>query len=87
MSLAAPGPPGPRGVGQERLIVGVDAVRTAIKAGKCYCVVVASDASPRAEEKVTRLARAKGLAVIVGPGADEIGRALGRPPVHGGRCK
>ena len=63
-------------------VVGVDAVRTAIKAGKCYLVVIASDAGPRAEEKVTRLARGKGLAVIVGPVADEIGRALGRPPVQ-----
>jgi len=45
-------------------------------------LAIASDAGPRAEEKVTRLARGKGLAVIVGPVADEIGRALGRPPVQ-----
>ena len=64
------------------LVVGVDAVRTAIKAGKCYLVVMASDAGPRAEEKVTRLARGKGLPVIIGPVADEIGRVLGRPPVQ-----
>jgi len=64
------------------LIVGVDAVRSAIKAGKCHLVVMASDAGPRAEEKVTRLARGKNLPVIVGPVADEIGRALGRPPVQ-----
>ena len=64
------------------LIVGVDAVRSSIKAGKCYLVVMASDAGPRAEEKVTRLARGKNLPVIVGPVADEIGRALGRPPVQ-----
>jgi ribosomal protein L7Ae-like RNA K-turn-binding protein len=60
----------------------VDAVRTALQAGKCYLVVVASDAGPRAEEKVTRLARGKGLPVIVGPVADELGRVLGRPPVQ-----
>ncbi len=64
------------------LVVGVDAVRTALQAGKCFLVVVASDAGPRAEEKVTRLARGKGLPVITGPRADDIGRALGRPPVQ-----
>ena len=64
------------------LVVGVDAVRTALQAGKCFLVVISSDAGPRAEEKVTRLARGKGLPVIVGPVADELGRALGRPPVQ-----
>lgn len=64
------------------LVVGVDAVRSALQAGQCHLVVIASDAGPRAEEKVTRLARGKGLPVIVGPVADELGRALGRPPVQ-----
>lgn len=64
------------------LVVGVDAVRSALQADKCFLVVIASDAGARAEEKVTRLARGKGLPVIVGPLADDLGRALGRPPVQ-----
>ena len=46
-----------------RIVVGVDGVRRELQAGKCWCVVVAEDASPRAVEKVVRLAAAKGCAV------------------------
>jgi ribosomal protein L7Ae-like RNA K-turn-binding protein len=44
-----------------RVVVGVDAVRKELQAGKCWCVVVAEDASPRAVDKVVRLASAKGV--------------------------
>jgi ribosomal protein L7Ae-like RNA K-turn-binding protein len=64
-----------------RIAVGVDAVRKELQAGKCWCVVVAEDASPRAMEKVVRLASGKGVPIIPGPGAAAIGAQLGRPPV------
>jgi ribosomal protein L7Ae-like RNA K-turn-binding protein len=61
--------------------VGVEAVRKELQAGKCRCVVVAEDASPRAMEKVVRLASAKGVPIVPGPCAAAIGAQLGRPPV------
>jgi ribosomal protein L7Ae-like RNA K-turn-binding protein len=64
-----------------RVVVGVDAVRKELQAGKCWCVVVADDASPRAVEKVVRLATAKGVALLPGPSAAAIGAQLGKPPV------
>src|ERR671938_1918815 len=64
-----------------RIVVGVDAVRKALQAGNCWCVVVAEDASPRAVEKVVRLATAKGVPLVPGPRAAAIGAQLGRPPV------
>lgn len=64
-----------------RVAVGVEAVRAELQAGKVKCVVLASDASPRAEEKVGRLASARGVPVVIGPAADAIGAQLGRPPV------
>ena len=63
------------------VVIGVDAVRRELQSGKCWCVVVASDASPRAMEKVVRLAAGKRIPVISGPGAAAIGAQLGRPPV------
>ncbi len=71
------------GLGQRGrlLIVGVDAVREQLKAGKCWCVVVAEDASPRAIDKVVRLAVATGVPLLAGPGAAAIGAQLGKPPV------
>lgn len=63
------------------VIVGVDGVRRALQAGQVACVVVASDASPRAVEKVLRLAGARQVPLVPGPEAERIGRQLGRPPV------
>jgi len=63
------------------VIVGVDGVRTGLRAGKCVLVVVAADASPRAMEKVVRLAEGRGIPHITGPCAADIGQRLGRPPV------
>jgi len=63
------------------IAVGVDAVRKELQAGKCRCVVVADDASPRAVDKVVRLAAAKGVPLLMGPGAAAIGAQLGKPPV------
>jgi ribosomal protein L7Ae-like RNA K-turn-binding protein len=64
-----------------RIVVGVDAVRKELQAGKCWCVVVADDASLRAMEKVVRLARARGVQLMPGPSAAAIGAQLGKPPV------
>lgn len=64
-----------------RIVVGVEAVRKEVQAGRCWCVVVAEDASPRALEKVVRLAAAKRVPLVPGPGAAAIGAQLGRPPV------
>ena len=64
-----------------RVVVGVDAVRKELQMGKIWCVVLAEDASPRAVDKVVRLASAKGVPIIPGPRAVVIGAQLGRPPV------
>ena len=64
-----------------RVTVGVDGVRKELQAGKCWCVVVAEDASPRAVNKVVRLAAAKGVPLLPGPSAAAIGAQLGKPPV------
>lgn len=63
------------------LVVGVDAVRKELQAGRCRCVVVADDASPRAVEKVVRLAAARGVPLLPGPSAGAIGAQVGKPPV------
>jgi ribosomal protein L7Ae-like RNA K-turn-binding protein len=64
-----------------RVTDGVDAVRKDVQAGRCWCVVLADDASPRAVDKVVRLAAARGVPLLAGPGAAAIGAQLGRPPV------
>jgi ribosomal protein L7Ae-like RNA K-turn-binding protein len=64
------------------VVIGVDGVRTELQAGKIWCVVLAQDAGARAEEKVVRLATARGIPVVPGPRADEIGARLGKPPVQ-----
>jgi ribosomal protein L7Ae-like RNA K-turn-binding protein len=64
-----------------RIVVGVDAVRRELQARKCWCVVLAEDASPRALEKVVRLASAQGVPILPGPRAAAIGAQLGKPPV------
>jgi ribosomal protein L7Ae-like RNA K-turn-binding protein len=61
--------------------IGVDAVRKDLQAGKCWCVVVAEDASPRTMDKVVRLAAAKEVPLLPGPSAAAIGAQVGKPPV------
>lgn len=63
------------------LVIGVDAVRQQLQAGTIYCVVLATDASLRAREKVARLAAGKGVPLVDGPDAAAIGVQLGKPPV------
>jgi ribosomal protein L7Ae-like RNA K-turn-binding protein len=63
------------------VVIGVDGVRRGLQSREVRCVVFASDASPRAMDKVIRLAQAHGVPLVPGPRADAIGRQLGRPPV------
>lgn len=63
------------------ILIGVEAVRAGLQRERCRAVVIASDASPRAREKVERLAVGRGIPRVVGPGSDALGRRLGRPPV------
>ena len=90
------GEPGPRhepgcwassgwGTGAGTVVVGVDAVRKELQAGKCWCVVVAEDASPRAVDKVVRLAAAKGVPLVTGPARRRDRRAAGKAAGDGGR--
>jgi ribosomal protein L7Ae-like RNA K-turn-binding protein len=61
--------------------IGVDAVRRDLQSGKCWCVVVAEDASARTLDKVVRLAAAKDVPLLPGPRAAAIGAQVGKPPV------
>jgi ribosomal protein L7Ae-like RNA K-turn-binding protein len=63
------------------VVIGVDAVRKELQAGKIRCLVVADDASPRTVDKVVRLASAKGVPMVTGPRAAARGAQVGKPPV------
>jgi ribosomal protein L7Ae-like RNA K-turn-binding protein len=63
------------------VVIGVDGVRSGLQRDEFWCVVLASDASPRAVEKVVALARGKEIPIVAGPSADAIGAKLGKPPV------
>ena len=56
-------------------------MRLGLQRGEFACLVLASDASPRAVEKLVRLAKARGVPLLEGPRAEEIGRRLARPAV------
>ncbi len=71
------------GAKARRLAIGVDAAREALRRGKAEALVLPSDASERARERLTPLAGHRAVTVLVGPDADALGQALGRPPVHG----
>jgi len=70
------------GVRAGNVILGVDGLRTALQHDQVICVVLASNVSDRAMEKVGRLALGKGLPVLAGPDALTLGDRLGRPPVQ-----
>jgi len=63
------------------VVLGVDAVRKELQGGTLRCVVLAADASPRAVEKVVRLAEGRRVPLVPGPDAAAMGGRLGRPPV------
>ena len=56
-------------------------MRAGLQADRFACLVLASDASPRAMEKVVRLATARRVPLLRGPAAGEIGRQLGKPGI------
>jgi ribosomal protein L7Ae-like RNA K-turn-binding protein len=64
-----------------QVVIGVDQVRAELQAGRVACVVVAADVSPRAQEKVVRLAAGRGVPLLPGPSAEAIGTRLGRPGI------
>lgn len=64
------------------VVVGVAGVRATLQRGGVQCVVLAADATPRTREKVERLAVARGVPVIAGPSAQELGAGLGRSAVQ-----
>ena len=65
-----------------KLVVGVAGVRARLQRGTVQAVVLAADASARTREKVERLAVARGIPVLVGPEAVQLGQRLGRSPVQ-----
>lgn len=64
------------------VVVGVAGVRAALRRGGVELVVVAADRSARTVEKVERLAAARGVPVVTGPPASDLGVRLGRPPLQ-----
>jgi ribosomal protein L7Ae-like RNA K-turn-binding protein len=70
------------GVRAGQVVLGTSGVRAGLKLGEVRLVVLASDHSRRTEEKVGRLARARGVPVLLGPEAHELGRRLGRAPLQ-----
>jgi ribosomal protein L7Ae-like RNA K-turn-binding protein len=71
------------GAKARRLAIGVDAAREALRRGVAEGLVLAQDASPRARDRLVALATHRNVDVLTGPPAEELGRILGRPPVHG----
>ena len=67
-----------------RVVVGVTGVRAQLQRDGLRCVVLAADASARTREKVERLARARGVPVVPGPAALDLGAGLGGPAGGGG---
>ena len=66
------------GVRGRGAIVGVQQVREAAKRGKLHLAIAAPDASSNSLEKVVPLLLARGITVIAGPSAAELGTAAGR---------
>jgi ribosomal protein L7Ae-like RNA K-turn-binding protein len=70
------------GVRAGHVVIGVAGVRAGLQKGKFACVVLAEDAGQRTLDKVARLAQARGIPVLRGPVAADLGTELGRPPVQ-----
>ena len=64
------------------IVVGTSRVRAALRRDQLKLVIVAGDRSSRTEEKVLRLVEARGVPWVEGPSADDLGNAVGRPPVQ-----
>lgn len=59
------------------VVVGTSRVREGLRNGQVPLVVLAKDLSARTEEKVGRLARAKGVRIVEGPDSHELGHRFG----------
>jgi ribosomal protein L7Ae-like RNA K-turn-binding protein len=66
------------GVRGRGAIVGVQQVREAARRGKLQLAIAAPDASSNSLNKVLPLLRARGIMVLAGPSAVELGSAAGR---------
>jgi ribosomal protein L7Ae-like RNA K-turn-binding protein len=66
------------GVRGRGAVVGVERVREAVERGTLALAIYAPDASRHSLNKVLPLLSARGIAVIGGPGAVELGHAVGR---------
>lgn len=62
-------------------MVGVDAVREELQKGRIKLVLVASDASARAQEKVVAPARMRSIPLVTVTSASEFGAKLGKSVV------
>jgi len=65
-----------------KVVVGTSGVRDGLRRGDLALVIFAEDHSARTGEKVIRLAEARGVPVLQGPPAGELGRRLGRDTVQ-----
>ncbi|HET9634748.1 MAG TPA: ribosomal L7Ae/L30e/S12e/Gadd45 family protein [Gemmatimonadaceae bacterium] len=66
------------GVRGRGAVIGVERVRDAAKRGKLILAIAAPDASSNSLDKVVPLLQARGISVIAGPPAAELGAAAGR---------
>ena len=66
------------GVRGRGAVVGVERVRDAAKRGKLHLAIAAPDASSNSLNKVVPLLQARGITVLAGPSAVELGEAAGR---------
>jgi len=66
------------GVRGRGAVIGVERVRDAAKRGKLHLAIAAPDASSNSLDKVVPLLRARGISVITGPSAADLGAAAGR---------
>jgi ribosomal protein L7Ae-like RNA K-turn-binding protein len=66
------------GVRGRGAVIGVQQVREAARKGKLQLAIAAMDASSNSLDKVFPLLSARGIAVLAGPTAAELGAAAGR---------
>lgn len=70
------------GVRAGRVVIGTAGVRASLRRDELAMIVVASDASARTEDKVVRLAEARGVPVLRGPAQERLGQRIGRGAVQ-----
>jgi ribosomal protein L7Ae-like RNA K-turn-binding protein len=70
------------GVKAGSVVIGTSGVRAGLQRGEIVLVVLAGDSGPRTGEKVVRLAQARGVPLLMGPPAEELGKQIGRAAVQ-----